>query len=416
VVAGTITGVRYWRASNEPASGPRTVNIWPNTNAAVLATTTVPSDSGTGWRTIPHTTPLHVTPGTYFVSYSVPAGGFYVYRSAYVNPTPPPNLKWVYGRYTLAGPGLWPGTAASLNYFVDVEFIADTVWPVAGVDVVRPANVQTFTTPGVYTWTKPAGARRVTVRIQGPGGGGASGSKAAAGLTRVGGGGGASGTFQEVVFAAGDLPATVTVDVGAGGAGGVAPTADGASGNAGGATGAAKFSVYWSYGGGGGQGGIPSVTAVNGTGGAGGGGSLGVNNGGSAATTGGGVGGPPTTEIYNSPLGGGAGGGVTVANAASGGGVNWERFELNSYNSILPGAGGVVGGDGKGSNVTPPVYPLLMGVGGTGGGGGSGGNGGKGGDGVRGGGGGGGGACVNGFAPGDGGKGGDGFVQVITEF
>ena len=93
---------------------------------------------------------------------------------------------------------------------------------------------QVFTAPGAYTWTKPANARMVAVTIIGAGGGGAGGWDYSTGMPaptpdpRRATGGGGGGVVRRVMPAS-LLPASLSVQVGAGGAGGAA-RANGASG------------------------------------------------------------------------------------------------------------------------------------------------------------------------------------------
>ena len=96
-------------------------------------------------------------------------------------------------------------------------------------------DVQTFTTPGANSWTKPTGAKTVCVILigaRGSGGGGAGG--AAAGVAGQGGTGGGGGARVEKCFNAADVASgTVTVGTGAnGGNAGGSGGADGSDGTA----------------------------------------------------------------------------------------------------------------------------------------------------------------------------------------
>lgn len=92
-------------------------------------------------------------------------------------------------------------------------------------------NVQVFTSSG--TWTKPAGAKTVHVRVVGGGGGG--GAAGATGASQVSfGDGGGGGEYAEGWYQASTFGATVTVTIGSAGAGGVGATP--AAGSAGGTT------------------------------------------------------------------------------------------------------------------------------------------------------------------------------------
>ncbi|MGH9250261.1 MAG: hypothetical protein ACRD0W_12165 [Acidimicrobiales bacterium] len=126
-------------------------------------------------------------------------------------------------------------------------------------------DVQIFTGNG--TWTKPAGARFVRVRMVGGGGGGGVGGTTSAAQGSCGGCGG-SGEYGEKVFAASALGATESVVIGAGGAGGV--TGSGSDGST------SSFDDLTAIGGTGGGSGSPASNVAiaggaGGTGGAGGG-------------------------------------------------------------------------------------------------------------------------------------------------
>ena len=81
-------------------------------------------------------------------------------------------------------------------------------------------DVQTFTSTGAGTWTKPNGAKFVLVVCVGGGGGGGGGSSTASGTARHGGGGGGGASITKKFISASDLGTTESVSVGTGGTGG----------------------------------------------------------------------------------------------------------------------------------------------------------------------------------------------------
>jgi hypothetical protein len=258
-------------------------------------------------------------------------------------------------------------------------------WATPGVGDSTALQVDTYATPGSFTWTKPAGAKVVEVITFGGGGGGGGGAKRA--TANYGPGGGGGGARMIVKLKAADCGSTETVTVGAGGTGGAGNTVDvGTVGTAGGDSSFGALVI--AYGGGAGAGGTAGGTTSGG--------------GGAAVVTGG------------SALGGGAGGG-----SASGGQTQVAGAPGGfGHQGTTPGAGGAASG-GNGGNGTSPTTIYGAGAGGGGGAtsnvaGVSGGNGGNGG---RAAGGGGGGTCSGtGTRGGNGGNGGDGFVAVITYF
>ena len=92
-------------------------------------------------------------------------------------------------------------------------------------------NVQTFTTPGAFTWTKPAGALMIEVICIGGGGGGGSGRRGLAGSARSGGQGGGGGAYSTVKIPAAALGSTVVGQCGLGGTGGASQTTASTGGN-----------------------------------------------------------------------------------------------------------------------------------------------------------------------------------------
>lgn len=279
----------------------------------------------------------------------------------------------------------------------------------------QPPNVQTFSTVGTSTYTKPAGARFVRAQIWSAGGGGGSGRKGLAGTVRCGGGGGGSGQVADFWFDASVIGATETVTIGAGGAGAASQTTNstnGINGSAGNTTSFGARVVLL-----GGAAGSAGTAAQ----GSGGGGGHGGNTGASASTTGAITNGTPSgtgsTCAANAAGSGAAGGTVTAADVEAAGGSGGRNILLG----YLGGAAGVVGGAG-GDGVSMPSLPTTGGpVGGSGGGSGGAsktGNAGAGGNGgFPGGGGGGGGGALDGIGnSGAGGNGGSGAAIITTYF
>jgi hypothetical protein len=124
------------------------------------------------------------------------------------------------GNKVLATPANGSSAAASLRSLVAADLPAG---------LTAALNVQTFSTPGTYTWTKPAGAVWVDITAISAGAGGGSGRRGT--NPSGGGGGGAGGGRTDRGLPASVLAATETVVLGDGGLGGVAITVDSTNGN-----------------------------------------------------------------------------------------------------------------------------------------------------------------------------------------
>lgn len=249
---------------------------------------------------------------------------------------------------------------------------------------------------GSWVWTPPANAKTIEFLVVGPGAGGGSGRRGAAGEARWGGGGGASGGVVHLSVPRSLIYTPITMTLPAGGAGGAAQTADNSNGNGGSSTIStntiATFNgiaaAFAAPGGGPGAGG----TTTAGSGGSPSGanqrtwtGSAGAN---SSVTTN--AGGANQSSPGVSPLGGAAGGGISAANVAyNGGNINmlfissgahyWRELSvINPSGNASTTAGAMAGYDAP-----------IPGFGGAGGG-----------------------ASANGFNSGKGGNGGDGFVRI----
>jgi len=311
-----------------------------------------------------------------------------------------------------------------------------------GAETLREDWVQEFTSNG--TWVKPGNCRFFMVECVGGGGGGGAGQgNSSSANARGGGGGGGGGKRNRALFLAKDLPATVSVTVGA-----QTSSAAGSS-NAAGANGAggniSSFgTLLYGYAGGGGAGGGQTANTGGAGGGGGGGTSSGSNatsstvaNGGSAMNTSSINSDYPDSigarSAFNSFLGGG--GGSTAQSGGGGGAAGGSSFFSSAgggsggglaasfFASNVGGAGGncgasatATGGGGTAGPVNNPgssglSLPGYCGQGGGGGGSNGTTTGGRGGDGgFPGGGGGGGGAGTS--TGGAGGIGGAGVVRV----
>lgn len=268
------------------------------------------------------------------------------------------------------------------------------------------ANVQVFTASG--TWTKPAGAKWIHVKVYNSGGGGGGGRRGAAASNRFGGGSGASGGWAEAILSVASVDSSCTVTVAAGGTAGAAATTDDTNGGSGGSGGQSKFTFNASQG--------LFINGGDSNAGGGGGGTASAGTAGSISTSSAmydgknGLSGQTSGSTGYTPMyllcgPGWPGGGVSSSDAVGSGseGLSAAAYYGNSTTPL--------------NTVTPTAVTGLPGRGGRGGNGSKTAAGGTAGDGSQpGGGGGGGGGCLNGFNSGAGGKGGDGQVIVTTYF
>lgn len=327
------------------------------------------------------------------------------------------------GTYTASGTTLSRTVLESSNSDNPISLSGSaSVFISAAAEDVAKIQIDTYTTAGSTTWTKPSWAKFVKIILVGGGGGGGSGKRDA---TTLGRGGGAGGTGSAIV--SWQAPAsffgnTETVVVGSGGLGGASITTN-STGGASGANGTrSKFgSLLQSPGGSGGNGGTASTsssgsvvqvapglmtsqTAAGGNG---------NNTDGNGASTIDGIG---ITSGAGGP--GAQASSTTAQNGKRGGNITGESTGL-IYAGVIPttlegGLGGTGGNNGGNGNFQDILDFRIA----TGGGAGSYATGratGAGGNGAQPGGGGGGGAASdNGFASGAGGNGGDGWVRVIS--
>lgn len=243
-------------------------------------------------------------------------------------------------------------------------------------------DVQTFTAIGANTWTKPAGAKTVSIYLQPSGGGGGSGRNGQSGVAANGGTHGGPATPKALLhFSAALLGATENVTLGARGIGGAAQgtfSTDGLPGTAGGTC---SFGSLITAAGGvaglGGRDGTNQVSGGSSVAGFHGPNALPAQTGqlGSNAGTAGIA--PPASCTDLIPGLGSNGSGVTAAgvsaNAHPSGGTGWGAGM----------AGGIAPGGAGNNGTTPLSLPAwaASGIGGSGGAGNPAGNGGAGGNG-----------------------------------
>ncbi|WP_131740499.1 DUF4082 domain-containing protein [Actinomadura roseirufa] len=124
---GWVTGVRFYKGADN--TGAHTGSLW-KPDGTRLATATFGAESTSGWQEVRFATPVQVTAGTtYIVSYLAPKGHYAADTGGFENAgvdAPPlhalrsgtdgPNGVYAYG------PGGFPGTASTSNYWVDVVF------------------------------------------------------------------------------------------------------------------------------------------------------------------------------------------------------------------------------------------------------------------------------------------------------
>ncbi|WP_235777033.1 N,N-dimethylformamidase beta subunit family domain-containing protein, partial [Rhizobium mesoamericanum] len=122
-VAGTVTGVRYYKSDLN--IGPHTASLWSSTGTR-LATVTFTNESDVGWQAASFSNPVAITAGTtYVVSYHTNYGHYTTtgnyFASSVTNGflTAPANA----GVYTYNSASVFPSSTFNAeNYWVDVLF------------------------------------------------------------------------------------------------------------------------------------------------------------------------------------------------------------------------------------------------------------------------------------------------------
>ncbi|TRW43692.1 DUF4082 domain-containing protein, partial [Georgenia yuyongxinii] len=133
-VAGTVTGVRVFKASGERLATPASGTLWDRRGHA-LATAKFDRTGGTGWRSVEFTTPVTLRAGeTYTVSVFAPDGRYAVTENGFAAAktteflTAPGGSN---GVYTYGRRSAFPTkTYESSNYWVDVLFVPAASGPI----------------------------------------------------------------------------------------------------------------------------------------------------------------------------------------------------------------------------------------------------------------------------------------------
>lgn len=241
----------------------------------------------------------------------------------------PPTTPTATGAITATGSGAaagWNITTAGTGQ-VDIN----------GTPIPIGSEVDTFSTPGTYTWTKNTAYNRVSCIIVGGGSGGGAGfGPTTSGTQYSGGAGGSGGYVLRLSGPSSAFPSSAAVVVGAGGAGG---TTSGAAGSAGGQS---SFNGRIAYGAGGSAGGQTNAASASGQSGD-------ITAVGGSATG--------STVVSNNSLGtaGSLGTGVSASGVGLGatGAGGLATGASRGGGSALDGASG--GGDGGGMPSTPAL-------------------------------------------------------------
>jgi hypothetical protein len=428
---GTLTATAFYNfGTGALASGAtRTIGIGTNALAGSTNTITIGSAAGTSTTTLQGIT-NGVTAAADTNSVALATTAYVVGQASAVAPSNDAataavgtSLRYARADHVHLNPLPAGGSANQVLAKVDAtSYNTQWVTPSGGG---AATDYQEFTTPGTFTWTKPAGAKWVDVVMFGGGGGGGAGGRYATSSARSGGTGGSGGTVLAARMSASALGATQSIVVGAAGTSGAFASTDTTAGGAGGTGGSSTFYIFQAAGGLAGQGG--STTAPSATTGRvawiyGASATGNTSGGGGAGAVGAGVGGGTVSAVNAYMPSGGAGGAgqaaaATTATAGAAGGSKTFAGGAGAQSGLISAIAGGAAGTTGGTNPTAGVAGGSQ-IGGTGGGSGAyrtavagmaGADGG-----FPGGGGGGGSASDNGFASGAGGAGGAGAVYIIT--
>ena len=163
-VAGTITGIRFYKASTN--TGTHVGNLWSATGT-LLATGTFSGETASGWQQLNFTTPVAISANTVYVASYHTNTGHYSFNLNYFSGTGIDNsplhalangVAGGNGVYAYGASSIFPNqTWNSSNYWVDVAFQAGPA-PTLSSITVTPINpsiatgaTQQFTVIGTYS-------------------------------------------------------------------------------------------------------------------------------------------------------------------------------------------------------------------------------------------------------------------------
>ncbi|HEV3093145.1 MAG TPA: N,N-dimethylformamidase beta subunit family domain-containing protein, partial [Solirubrobacteraceae bacterium] len=155
-VAGSITGIRFYKASTN--TGTHTGSLW-SASGTLLASATFSGESTSGWQQVSFSSPVAITPNTTYVAgYLAPKGHYSDNPSAFASAgavNPPlsalANTASVNGVYAYSATSTFPtSTFKATNYWVDVDFI-----PVAVPGQVTNVSATAGSGAATVSWSAP---------------------------------------------------------------------------------------------------------------------------------------------------------------------------------------------------------------------------------------------------------------------
>lgn len=168
-VAGTITGIRFYKASTN--TGTHKVNLWTS-SGGLLASATPNTETASGWQQVNFATPVTIAANTVYVASYHANNGHYsadinTFTSAGVDNPPLHALANPNGVYAYSSSTAFPNqTWSACNYWVDVAFVPAKGTPPSMTTTSLPAGNLNVTYSGTlaatggttpYKWTISAG-------------------------------------------------------------------------------------------------------------------------------------------------------------------------------------------------------------------------------------------------------------------